>query len=241
MHRTVLVVRNISHEGPGILKEVLDEEQIAVDYCDLSRGETIPDPQGYGAIVVLGGPQSANDDTPAMRHQLQRVREVLDAGIPFLGICLGLQVLVKAAGGWVVKCQEPETGFRSSGGTPYTIELTAVGRMDMLFDGIADNINVFQLHGETVVLPDNATLLAMGNRCPNQVVRVGSNAYGLQCHCEMTRDMFDAWCRIDPSLMAMDRTALLLEFDAVEQGYTITGRSLMRNFLSLAGFFHAER
>ena len=54
-------------------------------------------------MMVFGGPDSANDDTEKMKQELQRISEILDAEIPYLGICLGMQALVKAAGGTVRK------------------------------------------------------------------------------------------------------------------------------------------
>ena len=93
----VLIVKNISREGPGILQNILDTEKISYDLIDLDKGQSFPSPAGYKAVVVLGGPDSANDMTPKMTAELARIVEVIDAGIPYMGICLGLQTLVKMA------------------------------------------------------------------------------------------------------------------------------------------------
>jgi GMP synthase (glutamine-hydrolysing) len=236
MHEKLLIVENISHEGPGLLETILHEQGIGFELCDLSRGELIPDTARYAGVIVLGGPQSANDTSSQILHELQRIRETLDAGIPFLGICLGLQLMVKAAGGTVVPCRIKETGFHEPDGEPFTVRLTAEGLLDPLFSGLPDNLRVFQLHGETVVPTEEMTLLGTGKGCRHQVMRVGRNAWGLQCHFEMTRQMFEEWTLTDHDLMSMKRDELLTEFDRIHAGYTETGRTILRNFLEACGF-----
>ncbi|NTV02003.1 MAG: type 1 glutamine amidotransferase [Chlorobiaceae bacterium] len=241
MSDKVLIVQNISHEGPGLLLDILHEYSIGFDCCDLSKGALIPDPCSYACVVVLGGPQSANDRTQAMDHELRRVGETLDAGIPCLGICLGLQVMVKAAGGAVITAPVKETGFHEPDGTPYQVTLTPEGRSDLLFRGLQEQLRVFQLHGETVVTAAGMTLLGTGKGCRNQVVRFGERAWGLQCHFEMTRGMFETWTHIDPDLRRMDRKALLAGFDLIRDDYTQTGRKLLLNFLNTAGLAAGAR
>ncbi|NTU68834.1 MAG: type 1 glutamine amidotransferase [Chlorobiaceae bacterium] len=241
MSKQVLIVQNIAHEGPGLLLDLLLEHSIGFDCCYLFKGTAIPDPRRYTCIVVLGGPQSANDATPAMIDELHCIRETFEAGIPCLGICLGLQVMVKAAGGAVVSAPVKEAGFHEPDGTPYTVTLTPEGRNDPLFRGLPDQLPVFQLHGETVVPSTGMTLLGTGKGCRNQVVRIGHRAWGLQCHFELTRTMFETWTHLDPDLRAMNRESLLAEFDRIQEEYTRTGRTMLLNFLAAAGVITAER
>jgi GMP synthase-like glutamine amidotransferase len=231
----LMIIQNITHEGPGMLAELLEEYALGFELYDLSTGDEIPDPRDYPGVVVLGGPQSANDASPRISHELQRIRETLDAGIPYLGICLGLQLLVSAAGGSVVPCRRKEIGFREPDGSPFMVQLTPEGKQDALFDGLPENLQVFQLHGETVIPSAGMTLLAKSRGCENQVLRVGTNAWGLQCHFEMTGAMFENWIGIDPDLKAMDRTELLREFDNIRDNYSATGRKIMLNFLKESG------
>jgi GMP synthase (glutamine-hydrolysing) len=235
MPDTLLIVQNISHEGPGLLEGLLNEYEIAFERYDLSKGESIPDPSGYAGMVVLGGPQSANDPSAEIIGELEVIRKALVAGVPYLGICLGLQLLVKAAGGCVVKCHQKEIGFREPDGEAFMVELTAEGRLDRLFRGIRERLRVFQLHGETVVPLESMSVLATGCGCKNQVLRIGSNAWGLQCHFEMTPAMFESWIGIDHDLRAMNRAELLAEFDAIGKEYADTGRAILLNFLEITG------
>jgi GMP synthase (glutamine-hydrolysing) len=235
MHNKLLIVQNIAHEGPGLLADLLKEHGICHELHDLSKADTAPDPRNYEGVVVLGGPQSATDSSTQILHELQLIRETLDAGIPYLGICLGLQLLVAATGGSVIPCHRKEIGFRESDGNPFMVQLTCEGKKDVLFRNLPEYLRVFQLHGETVLPGAGMKLLATGSGCENQVVRSGKNAWGLQCHFEMTASMFESWIGIDPDLMAMNRGELLSEFDSIRDEYTATGRTILLNFLAETG------
>ncbi|MDT9547555.1 MAG: type 1 glutamine amidotransferase [Chlorobium phaeovibrioides] len=235
MPNKLLIVQNISHEGPGLLQELLLHRNIATERVDLSLGDTVPDPLNFSAMVVLGGPQSVNDDTPAMHQQLKQIRRAISLKVPYLGICLGMQALVKAAGGRVVPCLLPERGFLAPSGEPYRMVVTETGAGEALFDNLAEGFRVFQLHGERVEPGTGTELIGRGTVCPHQAVKVGTNAYGLQYHCEMTPAMFSQWMEIDPSLKAMERKLLFRQFDAVAEEYRATGLRLLGNFLDIAG------
>ena len=148
--KTILIVKNITHEGPGLLETVLVKHGIDATYVDLAKGKLFPDPRDYSALVVLGGPQSANDETPSMLLEMRQIERALHVGVPYLGICLGMQTLVKAGGGKVVQSRVKERGFSDNEGEEYRIELTGSGKNDPLFAGLDTSFPVFQLHGETV-------------------------------------------------------------------------------------------
>lgn len=236
----VLIVQNITREGPGLLERLLREVAVEYEIVDLHKGEPFPDPTHYAALVVLGGPDSANDLTTKMTNELEQVKRAFDAGVPFLGICLGLQIATKVMGGSVVKSPVKEVGLSTPEGVPYSVSLTnlaltALGKKDPLFVGLKNHFRVFQLHGETVELTKNMQLLAIGQDCPNQIVKFRRNAYGIQSHFELTREMLGEWLHADPDLTPLNESKVMAEFDAIEDLYTITGLSLLRNFLHIAG------
>lgn len=231
----LLVVKNITREGPGLLEGVLQEEGVDFDVVDLDMGEQLPLLGDYRALVVLGGPDSANDDTEKMASELAYIKQALDAGMPYLGICLGLQTLVKAAGGEVVPGTVKEVGFINPDGNQHTVTLTDNGKTDPLLAGLEEELNVFQLHGETVELTPEMKVLATGKFCANQIVKVADKTYGIQSHFELTPEMLSVWAKEDPDLTPIGEEKLQADFAAIEQSYTLIGQTLLRNFLSIAG------
>ena len=236
MGKEILIIKNITREGPGLLEEEIKKRGIGYTVIDLYQGQNFPPVEHYGAVVVLGGPDSANDENEKMENELARIREAIAAKIPYLGICLGLQTLVKAAGGTVVKSPIKESGFIDPEGNKFTVELTGEGKKDPLFKGMDHTFNVFQLHGETVQLTDTMVLLATGKFCRNQVVKAGLHAYGIQCHFEITPDMLETWIHEDSDLLLLDKDTLRADFEAIRDQYSRIGRLLFLNFFKIAGF-----
>ncbi len=229
----LLIVKNISREGPGLLEQIASEAGLTTTIVDLSKGEEFPDPTTYKALVVLGGPDSANDDTPKMTQELARIKEALAAGMPYLGICLGMQTLVKAAGGQVMRAPQKEVGFLGPDGVQSTVELNETGKSDPLLAGLADSLTVFHLHGETVELTADMQLLGTGKFCQNQIVKVGGKAYGIQSHFELTEEMLKVWAAKDPDLQPLGEEALLNGYNAIKAEYTQIGQTLFRNFIMM--------
>jgi len=231
----VLIAKNITREGPGLLKEVLNEHGISYDIVDLNKGEQFPSPVEYSAVCVFGGPDSANDDTPKMKQELARIRETVDANIPYLGVCLGMQTLVKAMGGEVYKNPVQEIGWRDSDGNYFQLELEEKGNSDPILGGLNFPYRIFHLHGETVRLPPNMDLLAKGKWCENQIVRVkGKPAYGLQGHLELTQEMFEEWMMQDPDLLKLDASGVRRDYGELRPSYEKQGLQTLTNFLSIA-------
>lgn len=228
----VLIVKNVTREGPGLIGEFLEEEKMGFDVMDLDRGEVWPDLEKYRILIVLGGPDSANDSTAKIVTELEKIRSWVLSGKPYLGICLGLQLLVKALGGRVERNPVKEIGFFDGDGKNYTVQVTPEGLSDGLFEGVAREFPVFQLHGETVRFEDaSMTLLGEGKHCRNQVVRAGKAAYGFQCHFEVTEALLEVWSREDPDLSGISREALTGELGRQGQRQRETAALIFQNFL----------
>jgi len=236
----VLIVKNIPHEGPGILKSVLDRNGIHYDITDLEfldfeAGPALPDPTRYNAVFVFGGPDSANDESSKMIAELEMIERAVRNGVPYLGICLGMQALVKACGGNVFKNEVQEVGTRGPDGRYFTMDICPQKENDPLFSGLAASLNIFHLHGETVSLPEDMELLATGKFCRHQIVKAGKNAYGIQGHLELTPEMFREWLSVDAELRSWDTERITLDFLASYDEYRNNGERLFTNFLQLAG------
>ena len=227
----VLIVKNVSEECPGLLEGVLKERDIPFDVVDLHKGNVFPNPLKYLALFVFGGPDSANDLTPKIQNELRKIREALNAGVPYFGICLGMQLLVKAAGGEVYRNPVKEVGWKDPEGEYFCIDFTPGGQSDPIFRGLSSPLKIFQLHGETVRLTKKISLLATGKHCKNQVVRVSDNAYGIQGHPELTPVMFEAWLTEDEDLKKADPAFLTNDYQPIRMEYEKIGKTIFNNFL----------
>jgi len=186
----ILVVKHIDIEGPGTLGDFFKAHQEPFRIVELGAGERLPVDQGiFKAVVVLGGPMNVDEEPlyPFLKPENDFIQEVLKAGIPYLGICLGAQLLAKAAGAGVVQSPVKEIGW-------YHITLTDEGQADPLFRGFCPQDPVFQWHGDMFQIPSGGKLLAKAEGCPHQVLKVGDNAYGLQFHVEITDKSIKEWC-----------------------------------------------
>ena len=235
MTKPILILKNIPRENPGLIEVLLKEYNLKYQIVEFDSSAKIESITNYSALIVLGGPESANDLTPKMQNELTLIRKATQSQIPYLGICLGFQALVKAMGGNVVKCQEGEIGFRAPNNEFYKVKLTSKGKADKLFNNLADYFTVFQLHGETVQLTSSMTLLATGDFCQNQIVKIGENAYGIQSHFELTNDLLESWIKKDSDLQKLNADQLRSDFESIKKEYEETGRYLFENFLILAG------
>jgi GMP synthase-like glutamine amidotransferase len=236
MTKPILILRNIPRENPGLIEILIREHQLKYQIIDFNNATIIESIENYGALIVLGGPESANDLTSKMQNELTLIKKAMRLQIPYLGVCLGLQILIKAMGGNVVKCQISEIGFRDTRNEFFKVKLTAEGRTDKLFNNLPENLTVFQLHGETVQLTPIMTLLAVGEFCQNQIIKIGENAYGIQSHFELTNDLLESWITEDSDLLKIDADQLRSDFELIKKDYQETGRRLFENFLMLTGF-----
>lgn len=231
----VLFVKNVSREGPGRLQDFLQDTPCSFEVVDLDAGDEVPDLTKYKAVILLGGPDSANDSSPKILQELMQIKAGLAAGVPMLGICLGLQLLVKAAGGAVVPSPMKEVGFTDPEGQPFTIDLTDEGKQAPLLQGLPSYVDVFHLHGETVEPTPEMHTLGTGKYCRNQIVQLNDKTFGMQSHFELTPPMLRDWCEQDPDLVDRDVDELVRHLEAIQPDYWHTADTILGNFLAIAG------
>jgi GMP synthase (glutamine-hydrolysing) len=151
-----------------------------------ANGDPLPSARAdYDAVVVYGGPQSANEagEKPYLQDEIDFIRDWTARDRPFLGLCLGAQLLARAYDGKVER--HPE-GLHEIGYVEVTP--TPAGR-----DLFPAPMHVYHWHNEGFEVPDEGELLAEGPVYPNQAFRIGDNAYGLQFHPETTVPIFTSW------------------------------------------------
>ena len=233
----VLVLQHLAVEHPGVFRDFLREDGVAWNTVELDQGEPIPDLEPYDIMLVMGGPQDTwqEDQFPWLKPEKAAIRRfVADMGRPYLGLCLGHQLLADALGGQVGPGTRPEVGA-------LTISQTEAGRADSLLAGVPDPVEVLQWHGaEVKALPDGAVHLARSDVCEIQAFRYGTRAYGLQCHVEATRDTVADWAAIpeyeralEATLGAGSVTRLAAEVADRLPTYTSVARTLYTNFKTL--------
>ena len=180
----ILIVLHQETSSPGKLGQMLAAKGFALDIRRPRFGDPLPQTTaGYAGGVIFGGPMSANDPDEFVRREIDWIGVALKEGAPFLGICLGAQMLVKQLGGRVCShCDGcAEIGF-------YKLHATEAGRRLTEWPG-----HVYQWHREGFDLPSGATLLARGDIFENQAFSVGGTAFGLQFHSELTYAMACRW------------------------------------------------
>jgi len=187
----LLVLQHIACEHPGVFSDVIGERGAEAVAVELDAGEPLPDWREFDGVVAMGGPMGAGDEAehPWLGAEKRLVREAVEAGRPFLGVCLGVQLLAAALGARVYPAPEPEVGLLE-------VELTAAGREDPLFAGLGERLVSLQWHGDTFDLPDGAVHLARSEQVPNQAFRFGECAYGVQFHLEVTGEMARQWAAV---------------------------------------------
>lgn len=187
--KRVLALQQIWDDPPGYLGEIMEEYGIACDVVEVEK-EAIPSLGSYDALIVLGGPQHApaDDRFPYLAEEKRLIRETVEQDIPYLGLCLGGQLLANALGATVTRHHLTEIGF-------YKVQLTAAGKADPLFRGLPGYQQVVQWHEDIFNIPPGGVLLATSATTHNQAFRVGRRAYGLQYHIELTPEMLDTWLR----------------------------------------------
>ena len=185
----VLMVLHQETSTPGRLGRLLMERGHRLDLRRPCLGDPLPDTLAqHAGAVVFGGPMSANDDLDFVRREIDWIGVALKEEKPYLGLCLGAQMLARHLGARVY----PHAGGRAEIGyyplLPTEAGLTLSSELGASWPG-----HVYHWHREGFDCPDDATTLATGDDFPTQAIRVGHAAFGLQFHPEVTHAMLCRW------------------------------------------------
>ena len=220
----VLAVTHGPSVGPGVFADAVEEAGHELVEWPVQLGGKAP--EGADAVIVLGGAMHPDEEE---RHgwlstELRWLEGLLEDGTPLLGVCLGSQLVARAAGAEVFRSPESEVGW-------YSVELTDAASDDPVSRALPEQFDSFQWHHYTHTLPTGAVELARSRVC-TQAYRVG-NAWGVQFHPEVRAEQVEQWLSEDPEDVS-DPSALLAETRARIAGWNELGRSLCRAFLAAA-------
>jgi GMP synthase-like glutamine amidotransferase len=191
-HLRFLVFQHHDEEHPGSFREMMAADG-TWDVVRLNAGESIPELERFDALLAFGGPMDVWQEAefPWLKLEKIAIRDfVLRLDRPYLGVCLGHQLLADSLGGEVGKMTVPEVGVRA-------VDRTIEGAADQILGLLPDTFPTVQWHGaEVKSLPPNSTVLAENSACQIQAFRTGKFAYGIQYHVEVEPATVSEWGKI---------------------------------------------
>jgi GMP synthase-like glutamine amidotransferase len=188
----VLIVQNVTSEGPGTIADHLRTSDRSFTIIDLERGHALPDITPFTHVIILGGPMAVYemDAVPYLKDEAGLIEKAVKTGKHVLGVCLGAQMLAHVLGSRVYPGGQKEIGW-------YDVSLTDEGMKDRCMAELAvegrRTAQVFQWHGDTFDLPSNCVRLASSGIYPNQAFRYSDRVYALQFHIEVTPGIVSGW------------------------------------------------
>jgi GMP synthase-like glutamine amidotransferase len=167
----ILVFQHATAESPGVFCDYFREDGVTLCTIEFDRGQTVPNIASFDFLMVMGGPQDVwqESEYPWLTDEKAAIRKfVIEMRRPFLGICLGHQLLAEAIGGIVTPAKTPEIGVFAS-------SKTNAGHRDAIIGGLPDPHKALQWRSaEVAALPDGTTVLASSEACSVQAFRYGA-------------------------------------------------------------------
>ena len=223
----VLSVTHGSTVPGGVFEEVVEDAGHDLERWSVPDGPAPRTTNEYRAVMAFGGSMHPDQDEhfPWLEREAAFLHEALELEVAVLGVCLGAQMIARAAGAEVRPSPVSEVGW-------YDVDLTPGGARDHVLGALPARSSAFQWHHYTFDLPPGGTELARSEACL-QAFRVG-NAWGIQFHAEVTLPMIEAWLDEDPEDVP-DPDALLAETRRRIGTWNDHGRRLCGAFLEAAG------
>jgi GMP synthase-like glutamine amidotransferase len=201
MIKRALVLQHMDDEPPGLFGEFLAADGVATDVVMLHQGAVIPSLRPYDFLLVMGGAMDVweSETNPWLAAEKEAIREwALARNRPFLGICLGLQLLAEALGGTVAPARAAEVGIGR-------VTLNGLGLQHPLTAGLGSQIKVMQWHrAEVKLLPAGAEVLASSEICPVQIMAVGRELLATQFHAELDPALVARWADLPQYIAWLD-------------------------------------
>ncbi len=180
-------------QNPGIFRDFANDQNVSFHEIDLHAGDKIPNLEKFDSLWVMGGSMNVweEEEFPWLIEEKEAIRHAVeDLNMPFLGICLGHQLLAEAMGGKAINTGRYEVGL-------FEIEPTQAGLNHPLLSNLKDSEKWVNAHlVEITQEPENAVVLASSDNCKNHIMQVGDKAYSCQFHPEVCAHTLDGWMKI---------------------------------------------
>ena len=215
--------------GGGLFEQVVLERGDHLDRWVVAEGDAAPgDPSHWDALMVFGGAMHPDQDAehPWLQGEVAFIERAVEAGVPTIGVCLGAQLLARAAGAWIGPAGSAEVGW-------FSVELNDDGATDPVIGVLPRRVDAFQWHYYTFELPVGAVELAR-SEAVRQAFRLGERAWGIQFHAEVDRRMLDRWFREGAAELPKPVEEIRAETDRLLGGWNEQGRALSTAFLDEA-------
>ncbi len=241
----LVILQHLEREGPGLFAKIAKERGMTLSLYRLDQGVSLPQLVNDDLLLVLGGPMGVRDinnlNFPWLSEELHFIKDALKNEIRIIGICLGAQLLAYAAGGDIEILLDdssslplPEVGW----GTVFFTDKWK-NLLGSLF--VEDPFKVLHWHGDRIVLPPSAELIASSNCCNEQFFKIGAGAFGLQFHVEIDNSMVEKWINEDTKFirfaLGLNAEFILREQQKLYGKNTIERRLFfLRRLFDLIGF-----
>jgi GMP synthase (glutamine-hydrolysing) len=213
----------------GVFGDVVEARGHRLEEWSLAWEKPLARPlDEYGAVLVFGGAMHADQDDrhPWLREENLLLQRLLNLGTPVLGVCLGIQLLAKAAHAPVGPAGEPEIGW-------FPVELTDAAADDPVLGGLPSRFEAFEWHYYTYGVPGGAVELARSEIC-SQAFRLGRTAWGIQFHAEVTERQVHGWIASSEDEIRGRADELKAETRARMDEWNELGRGICAAFLAVA-------
>ena len=198
--RRLVILQHAPHEGPSRARSAFDRAGFTSDILRLDLGVDVPNTtEGMDALLVLGGSMGVGDlgdpRYPFLGPEIELLERAIEHDFPTLGICLGSQLLARAAGANVYPNKPGHSLVREVGWG--ALHFTRSAGEEPVLEGLDTAEIMLHWHGDTFDLPRGATLLASTLHCPNQMFRLKNRVFGLQFHPEVDENDIVRWVEED--------------------------------------------
>lgn len=200
--KQALVLQHMNHDTPGRFLDYFIADGIQPKSVRLWEGQEIPPLKDFDLMFVLGGAMDVWElaENPWLKDEMEAIREwVVDRAKPYIGLCLGHQLLARALGGEVGLAQKGEVGV-------HEVTVNGAARGHRLFDGLSGTYKVMQWHhAEVKTPPSGAAVLASSSQTAVQAIAIDDHALGLQFHAEFSAQTVASWESLPNYVAALER------------------------------------